>query len=171
MGVVIIVGDFGAGKSTYLKNNFLNKTKKKKFVYALMKRDMPNLPYYSDFVEMVSDGVKVTDSLFVIDEASTCMPREQPDTRKGGRKGEDAKLILTWFLNARKCNNMIFIVYHALEEVPKWLVKYSDYFVRFRTNDMLQYQINRFRSFPSIVQSLQKYPTLPNFKFDTVKLR
>lgn len=171
MAISIVVGDFGAGKSSMLKTRFLNRSKKEKLVYALMKKDMPDYPYESDFRTYVKKSVRMANSLFVIDEASTCMPTEQPDVHKKGEAGIFNRNLLEWFLNARKCNNMVFIVYHAIEEIPKWLVKYCDYFIRFRTNDMLQYQINRFRSFPNIVKSLKEIPTMENFEYDEIKIR
>ena len=149
--IVVIVGDFGAGKTTYLKEKFLNKTVKQKMVYALIKKDIGGT-VYTNFKEYIAHGVKLSNTTFIVDEAATALPRKEPDPTKGKFPLE----LLTWFLNARKCNNTVFIVYHTLREVPIWLISYSDYFVRFKTNDLLQFQKMRFQSFPNIVDSLEK---------------
>lgn len=164
----IIVGDFGAGKTTMLKTRFISKSKKEKLIYAVMRNDFgKDVPYESDMKKYIDYAVKKANHLFIVDEASTFIPREQPDAAK---KDFDKKLI-TFFVNARKSNNLVFLVFHALEEVPKWLIKYCDTFLRFRTNDMLQYQITRFGSFPNIVKSLKEIPTMQNFEYDEIKLR
>lgn len=164
--IVIITGDFGAGKTTLLKKKFL-RANKNKLVYALIKKDLGDYPYERDFKEYINKAVLLKDTIFVIDEAATAIPTKQPEPSK---KEFDRKLI-TWFLNARKCNNAIFIVYHTLREVPIWLISYCDYFLRFRTNDLLQHQRNRFISFPSVTKSIDENPTLPNFEYDEIKLR
>lgn len=163
--VVIEVGDFGTGKTTLLKQKFLI-SKMQKRAYALVKKDL-NIPCENNFKTFLDDVVNLTNTICVVDEASTAIPREQPDATK---REFDRKL-LTWFVNARKYNNVIVLVFHALEEVPKWLIKYCDYFLRFKTNDLLQYQMQRFRSFPNLYQSLIDIPTMPNFVYDEIKLR
>lgn len=165
--IIIVVGDFGAGKTTMLKTQFLKPSKKEKLIYALIKKDLGDYPYERDFKEYINIGVTKANTLFVIDEASTAIPNKQPEPSK---KDFDNKLI-TWFLNARKCNNYIFIVYHTLREIPIWLISYSDYFLRFRTNDLLQHQRNRFISFPNVVKSIDTIPTMKNFEYDEIKVR
>lgn len=172
--IVIIVGDFGAGKTTFLKEKFLNKTQKQKMVYALIKKDIGG-NVYNNFKSYIGDAVKLSNTTFVVDEAATALPRKEPDPSKGKFPLE----LLTWFLNARKCNNAVFIVYHTLREIPIWLISYSDYFIRFKTNDLIQFQKMRFQSFPNIVQSLEKNNFPKNirasfgktFFYDELKLR
>lgn len=165
--IVVLTGDFGTGKSSLIKTKFL-KSNKSVLVYALIKKDLgENLNYEMNFEKYISKAVKMSNANFIIDEAKTAIPKEEPDAQKSQFERD----IITWFVNARKCNNSIFIVYHTLREVPIWLISYTDFFLRFRTNDLLQHQKNRFISFPKIVESLEKYPTLPNFKYHEIKTR
>ena len=164
MAVITIVGDFGTGKTTLMKS-MLEKTKQEKLVFALVRNDY-QYPIYQDFKKYISMAVTKKDTAFVIDEARAVLPKKDPDPKKK-HEGE----LLRFFINARKLNNFIFIVYHALNEVPIWLLNYSDKFIRFRTNDQIQYQVNRFRSFPTVTNSLLENPSMNNFEFDEVTVR
>ena len=165
--IVIIVGEMGSGKSTLLKPRFLKKSKKQKLCYALMQKDLGNYPYESNFVEYVNKAVRMKDSMFVIDEAKTCIPRKEPDASK---KDFDRKLI-TWMLNSRKCNNAIFVVFHGLREIPLWLLMYTNYFIRFGTKDQINFQKLRFNSFQPIVDSLEDNPNIPKYQYDEICIR
>jgi hypothetical protein len=165
--VIILAGDFGAGKTTYAKKNFIEPAKQRVLAYALLKKDLPGVPTTTDFVGFVTNAVKLNNTTFFIDEASTAFPDEKPDARRSTFN----RNMLVWLLNARKFNNILIIVYHDMGEIPLWLVKKSDYFVRFRTNDLLQYQISRFSSFPNIVKNLKDHPTMPDYKYYELQLR
>jgi len=165
--VNIVVGDFGTGKTTYLKNNFVLKTKRDTLIYALISQDFGGLHCERNFKKYVDLAVTKSNTLFIIDEAKTAIPKQEPDVSRGDF---DYKLV-TWFLNARKCNNFIFIVFHSLREIPIWLISYSDMFIRFRTNDLFQHQLNRFQSFPPIVESIKEFPNMPNFTWDEITIR
>lgn len=168
MGVYLIAGDFGTGKTTFLKSYIepAAKAKKEILVYCLMSKDFGTYPTIRNKKQYVDTAVTKANCLFLVDEAKTFFPGDDPDPEKPhGYK------MIKWLLNARKANNPIFIVYHTLRELPLWLVGYADYLIRFRTNDLLQYQCNRFQSFPPIVKSLTESPTLPNFEYDEIKIR
>ncbi len=165
--VVIIVGAKGYGKSSYLKKNFLTVSKKEKLCYALMKQDLGNYKYEGDFRRYVEIGVTKKDTLFVIDEAKTAIPKKEPTPADD----EWDKKFVTWFLNSRKCNNMIFIVFHGWREIPLWLLMYIDYVVRFDTKDQLNVQKTRFSSFDDIVESFNVNKTIPKYQYDEIKIR
>ena len=88
-------------------------------------------------------------------------------------KPDDAHNLLADFLvSSRKMNRFVFIILHSLSQVPsEWLLPYLDYFVRFNTNDQLQYQIKRFSSYPEIANNLIEKPTLTKYKPEILKLR
>ena len=164
-----IVGDFGMGKTTLLKS-FIKKAEihgKDRLAYAVIKKDMGNVEYEGSVLNYVNIATRKKDTLFLIDEASTFLPKKQPEPLK--RKFDDD--LIKWLINARKCNNMVFFVFHALEEVPHWLIKYLTYFIRFNTQDMLKFQKMRFSDFPKIVQSLTENPSIPKYEYDQVQLR
>ena len=77
-----------------------------------------------------------------------------------------------FLVNCRKLNNFIFIIFHSLSQIPsEWLIPYLDYLIRYKTNDLLQYQISRFKSFANIVRNLIEVKTVPDFKPIILKLR
>ncbi len=148
--IVILVGSLGTGKTTYLKKKFLNKTKKNKLIFARVKQDIGG-KVYTNFKDYVSDAVLLSNTTFVVDEAKTAIPRNEPDVSKN-KFGVD---LITWFVNSRKLNNPIFIVYHSLRDIPVWLLGYTNYFIRFTTIDQFQHQKNRFQSFDSLCERLK----------------
>lgn len=164
--ISVIVGSFGYGKTTYLKNTFLNKSRKEKLIYALIGQDFNEHKTIRNFKIFVDDAVKMSDTIFVVDEAKTALPQKEPDANKNPFE----RNLLTWFLNARKCNNNIFIVYHTLRQVPVWLIGYIDYLVRFGTTEQRKYMLNRFDGIEPIIASLKKYPTIKKFDKDVIKI-
>jgi hypothetical protein len=165
MSVIIVVGDFGTGKTTLIKNYLLKAKGRKVKIFALVRNDYKE-NVYTDFKKYVYDVVNVKDTFCVIDEAKAVLPKKIPDTPK-----PHIERFLKFLINARKLNNFVFIVFHALHEIPIYLIGYADRFMRGRTNDLLQYQKNRFMSFPPVVKSIDDFPTLENFEFDDIKLR
>lgn len=167
MGVYLVIGQSGSGKSTFLKTKFLQKSKREKLCYALMKRDLGDYPYESNFRNYIEIGCRKSNTMFVLDEAKTCIPKKEPSPAED----EWDKKFVTWFLNARKCNNMIFIVFHGWREVPLWLLMYTNRVIRFNTKDQIDVQRRRFFSFDEIVESFDAFPKIPLYEFDEIKIR
>lgn len=165
--IVILVGDYGTGKTTVLKDKFLSKTKKKKRIYAPVPKDFPDLKVNDDFENYISDAVKLSDTFFAVDEAVTGVPMKQPDSNSG----EHEKNLLLWFVNARKYGNAIFLIYHDFSETPLWIFKKADYLLRFKTNDQIDVQLRRFVTFPNIVKSFRENVIEENFIYDEIKVR
>ena len=171
--VNILVGAMGSGKTTYLKNNWLKPTKKEVLCYALIKKDLGNYAYESNFKKYIDKAVLKKDTLFIIDEAKRALPKKEPDPTLfviNGKKKFDYDLI-TWFLNSRKCNNAIFIVFHSFRDIPLWLLMYTNYIIRFGTKDQIHVQKRRFIDSEPIIESFENYPTLNNFSFDEIKIQ
>ena len=166
--VSIVIGGFGEGKTTMLKTNYLKKTKNKKRIYCLVKNDFADLGLQAErsFKVFVRDAVKQTNTMFVVDEARSALKHKEPDAEK-----EHDRLLITWLLNARKYNNMVFIVFHSFHEIPVWLLMYSHYILRFNTQDQLNYQRTRFSSYPNIVKSIDDFPTIQKYEYDEIKIR
>ncbi len=171
--VTLVIGEMGSGKTSYLKSTWLYKTIKKILCYALMRADMGNYEYERNFKQYIEKAVTKSDMLFVVDEAKTAIPKKEPDASQymiTGKKKFDYELV-TWFLNSRKCNNAIFIVFHGWREVPLWLLMYTNYVVRFRTKDQINIQKRRFESFQPIIDSFENYPTMKRFEYDEIKIQ
>lgn len=170
--VICLAGKTGEGKTSYIKK-FSKKLKTKKTVCYLRISDDWNdedVFKFTNFKEFIEYANTQKDTLFVIDEAFTCLPKKL--NIKMNNPNDLNNLLADFLVNARKLNNFVFIIFHSLSQIPTdWLIPYLDYFVRFATQDLLQYQIARFRSFPNIMQSLIDFATVKKYKPIVLKLR
>lgn len=167
-GIIIVVGEMGSGKTTEVKKRFVKPTKSQVKVYAPKPKDFAecgNIKVYKDFLYLLKSSYEDVDTLFIVDEAFTVIPKEEPDIRK-----EKEKMMADWLVNSRKCNNFIFWVFHTFKQVPTWALGYSEIVMRFNTKEQLQHQKLRFQSFPKLVASFDQYPTIPKFEYDTIVL-
>jgi hypothetical protein len=172
--IAAIVGVTGAGKTSFIKDNFASQcTNKKILIYATVRSDFddfPNAIVFTNFSDFLDAALKEKDALCIIDEAFSCLPDKlniKPDKPKNIHNK-----IARFLTDSRKLNRFVIIIFHALAQVPtQWLLHYLDYFIRFTTQDLLQYQIQRFKSFPNIVQNLIKFPVLPKFTPHKLKMR
>lgn len=167
MAIIVIVGEQGAGKGSVLKSRFLV-IPKEKLCYALIRADLgENLTYIRNRDEYINKACTMKDTMFVIDEAQTFFSKKEPDSANNPM---DRKM-MEWFVNQRKCNNMILIVYHSLRDVPLWILTHTNYFLRFNTKENLNIQKTRFSSHPNIVTSIENYPVIEKLEYDEIKLR
>lgn len=167
--VTIVVGEMGSGKSEYLKN-FIRSTKKKNIVYGLLRQNFEKLDFFtSDIRTFVRVAVTRSNTLFIIDEGKTALPKKdlQDYTWK---KNSDEKKLLVWLENSRKLNNAVFISFKTLQSVPLWLIGYSNYLTRFNSRDQMQYQKVRFKDYPQIVKSLISQPKMAEHCFVEIKI-
>lgn len=170
--VICLAGEMGSGKTSYIKK--LSKKVKTKTIccYLRITDDWNdgNVLKFTNFVEFIKYANTQTNTLFIIDEAFTCLPKKL--NIKMNKPNDINNLLADFLVNCRKLNNFIFIIYHSLSQIPtEWLIPYLDYLVRFKTNDLLNYQSQRFKSFPNIVQNLEQFPTIEKFKPKIIKLR
>lgn len=167
-----LVGDLGAGKTTYIRN-FVEKCKGRNVLcYLRIGSDfhIPGAKIYTDFLEFIKAAIKAVDSILIIDEAYTCLPKKL--NIKLGKPSDPHNMLADILVNSRKLNNFIFIIFHSLSQIPtEWLVPYLDYIIRFITNDMLNVQAVRFKSFPSIVNNLLNVRINKKFEKSILKLR
>ncbi len=170
--VICLAGELGAGKTTYIKK-YASKVKSKQIICYLRISDDwedENVSTYTNFVEFLKFANAQRNTLFIIDEAFTCLPKEL--RVKMGKPNDIHNQLADFLVNCRKLNNFIFIIYHAISQIPtEWLLPYLHYFVRFNTTDLMQYQINRFRSFPLIAENLIKVTKVEPHKPYIFKLR
>lgn len=170
--VIGIVGEMGSGKTSYIKN-FAKKLKTKNIVCYLRISDDwkdESVKTFTNFVEFIKYANTQTNTLFIIDEAFTCLPKKL--NIKMNKPNDINNLLADFLVNCRKLNNFIFIIYHSLSQIPtEWLIPYLNYLVRFKTNDLMQFQINRFKSFANIVDNLIRFKTIEKYKPIILKLR
>ncbi len=168
--VIAIAGAMGEGKTTFIKTRFASNCKKI-MAYLRITDDFDDIKatVFTNFGEFIKVGNKKKDILLLIDEAFTCLPKNL--NIKIGKPEDLHNLLADLLVNARKLNRFIVIIFHSLSQIPLWLVPYLDYLIRFNTNDQLQYQAQRFQSFPIIAENLKYKPRLEKFKPEKLKLR
>ena len=165
--IIINVGEPGTGK-TKLCKDYIEIVKKQPLVYATMEKDF-SFPIIEDEDIFWNLCDRRKDTCILVDEAETTIRKNDPQRTAN----KIAKLQVRCFGNARKLNNLYLINFHALAQVPEWLLDCGGVTLinRFQTKDKLQKQIRRFESFPDLVSSLEELPTIEKFKFDPIILR
>jgi hypothetical protein len=170
--VICIAGELGAGKTTYIKK-MAKKVKSKQIICYLRISDDwedDSVSTYTNFESFLRFANCQRNTLFIIDEAFTCLPKKL--VVKMGKPNNIHNQLADFLVNCRKLNNFIFIIYHSISQIPtEWLLPYLHYFVRFNTTDLMQYQIARFKSFPNIADNLVKVTKVDPHKPIIFKLR
>lgn len=168
--IIILVGAMESGKSTYGKK-YISRTPsdRSRLVYARVKRDFedhPKLLYFNVFNDFLSCALGESNASMFVDEAVTCLPKELPSgmSKRGNR-------LTTWLVNSAKCNNFCFIAFHQLDQIPKWLIGYSEILVRWNTMENLAPMIRKFSFSLPVVKSLTENPVLKPYKPEIIKLR
>lgn len=166
--IVCIVGGMGVGKTTLVKNEFLSKCKKDKIIFCLIPDDFSDYSSYviCEYEDFILRCNKVKDTLIIIDEAKAVIPYKEPNVEK-----KIHKQLMNFLLNSRKLNNFVIFVYHSLRDVPIWLLTYTNFFLRFKTNDLMQIQKMRFASFPLIVESIENHEIKEIGEYQEIRLR
>lgn len=170
--VIAVVGDMGAGKTTFIKKYSARYRSDQTYCYMRLSTDWEDkkIITFTNFEQFIRVANKKKNKLFLIDEAFTCLPKRL--NVKMDKPENIHNQLADFLVNSRKMNNFIFIILHSLSQIPtEWLVPYLDYIVRFKTNDLIQHQVQRFKSFPHIEKNLLDYPTIENFKPIILKLR
>jgi len=167
--VICVVGATGEGKTTLVKK-YVPK-RRQSICYLRMSDDFneENIIKFTNFVMFIHTGNRKKNSTCIIDEAFTCLPKNL--IIKPGKPQDIHNQIADFLVNARKMNNFVIIIFHALAQIPLWLIPYLDFLIRFNTLDQTQYQERRFSAFPEITNSLRKSPTLQKHKPEILKLR
>lgn len=170
--VIAIVGAMGEGKTTYVKG-YTSKSRRNSLCYLRIGSDFENdkkVNAHTNFMQFIKEGNKSKDRICIIDEAFTCLPKKL--NIKMDNPNHPHNQLADFLVNSRKMNNWVFIIFHSLSQIPsEWLIPYLDRLVRFNTTDLMQYQFQRFKSFPNIANDILEYPTIEKYKPRKLKLR
>lgn len=172
--IIAVVGGTNEGKTTFIKNRFASQCKKKNILcYARMRTDFSedkNIKVLTNFMTFIDEANGENDTLCIIDEAFTCLPKTLHV--KMDNPNHPHNKLSDFLVNSRKANRFVIIIYHAWQQIPsEWLIPYLDYVVRFNTNDQMQYQVQRFKSFPNIANNLMEVPVIEKYKPKILKLK
>lgn len=173
MPVIPIVGEPGSGKTTFVLNE-IDDLKRPAIAYTFKPQnyDSVECEVYRIFDDFLSMGLQSANTIMIIDEAETVIPKNEP-TAKHTTKGFISNPMLELFAGAREYNNLIYPIFHDLRDLPLWLLKYCNPggIIRFNTQERLDIQIQRFKDFTGVVESLEKSPQIGKHKFRFISLR
>jgi hypothetical protein len=122
----IIVGATGTGKSTFLKS-ILNKVKNKNslFIYDINNEYKDYFPYdFIDFEDFVIAASNVENSIQIYEEATIFLNNRSCN-----------RYIIDILTRKRHTNNFVFLVFHSMRSVPRYIYELSNYITIFKTND------------------------------------
>lgn len=122
---IIIVGATGTGKTTFVKERLKNVHSTALHLYDINKEygDFYKQPFTS-FEKFTTAAQKKTDSVLVFEEATIFL---------SNRSSNDG--LRDILVRKRHANNTIFLVFHSLRTIPRYIFDLSNYVVLFKTND------------------------------------
>lgn len=121
----IIVGSKGTGKSSWIKNQISVVNSNALMVYDINNEYSSFYPYpFLDFKVFTEKACNVSDAVIVFEEATIFL----------NARGYNNKVI-NILVRARHTNNSIFLVFHSINSIPKYLFELCNKTVLFKTND------------------------------------
>ncbi len=124
--VHIIVGATDTGKSFFLKE-MLKKVPNKNslYIYDIENEYKNFFPYpLVDFEEFVSKAVALSNCIMVFEEATIFFSSKS-----------SSKELRTVMVQKKHTHNTVFLVFHSLRSVPRYIYELSDFITIFKTND------------------------------------
>ena len=121
----IIVGATNTGKSTLVKSLIKRANKSALFIYDVNNEYKDFFPYpFVDFETFINSATRIKNAVLVIEEATIFL---------NNRGSCDAlKEIL---VRKRHTNVAIFLVFHSMRSIPRYIYELSNYITIFKTND------------------------------------
>lgn len=125
---IIIAGGTGTGKSTFVEER-LSKVPNKKNIHLYdVNNENIYKPYvyepFGSFEKFSKRGKSLIDSVIVFEEATIFLSNRGTN--------DDLRNIL---VRKRHTNVTVFLVFHSLRTVPRWIYDLSNYIILFKTND------------------------------------
>lgn len=146
--VIIIVGNTGTGKTTEAKK-ILASISMPKYIYDVNKEwteyGNQQAVFPSDFKIFVNNCKLKTNTCLMFEEATIFL------THAGS--SESIRNIL---VRKRHTNNIIIFNFHALRQVPLYLLDFCNYLILGKTNDIPKNIYNKFDSFTDIIEAFEE---------------
>jgi len=136
MKAYLIVGSTNTGKSTFLRERLKQVTNKRTLIIYDVNNEHKDLyPYaFMDFVPFMEKLTKVKHAVIAIEEATIFF---------NNRSTSDELTRL--LVEKRHSNNYIFLCFHSLRSVPRFVYDLCNYITLFKTNDSLSLIEQKFR--------------------------
>jgi len=156
---IINVGYTGTGKTTWTKKK-LQESPQQKFIYD------PNGEYPEfggkvnyDFEKFMKEATNKKDTLILYEEATIFF-----------RHSSNNKEITNQLVRKRHTKNTYIFNFHAIHQVPLFIMDFCNYFVLRKTNDIDKNVWNKFNEFKGIYDAY-KYVQESENRYDLVSLK
>ena len=157
---IIVVGNTGTGKTTFVKQ-FLRGNSQKKFIYDI------NNEYRGEFIFRTKDNIKDFIKEVKVQENSTILFEEATIFFRHHNTGEE---VINLLVRKRHTKNVIVFNFHALHQVPIILFDFCNYLVLKKTNDFEE-NIRKYIKNPVIFEAYKKVKNSENnFEQEIIKL-
>jgi hypothetical protein len=137
MNAQLIVGATGTGKTTEVKR-LLQKVPNKKaiFIYDVNNEYREFYPYeFTDFQEFIERMTRVQWGVMVFEESTIFLSNRSCNM-----------LLVDLLVRKRHTGNYIFLCFHSLRSVPKYVLNLCNYITLFHTNDSVNFIDNTFQN-------------------------
>ena len=141
---IIIVGSTGTGKTTYVKN-ILSGISIPLFIFDVNNeyKDFSNKNYnHSDFKKFTSDANMKTNHCIVYEEATIFFLH-----------GGSTELIRSQLVRKRHTKNLFVFNFHALHQVPMYLLDFCDLMIIKKTKDNSKLIYDKFKYNENIINA------------------
>lgn len=162
----IVVAEQDRGKSFFIKNEILKKFHhRKNYIfdinneYGEFKNEAKN--FYTKDMFLNNTPSLVNSNLNVIfEEASAFF----------SKSGSTSKDTISHICRRYHTRNINVFVFHAIDQIPKDILYYIDFFVLFRTKDNLDTVQKLFRDYPKVIEAFERIrQKTENTQFDRYK--
>jgi len=158
MNAQLIVGATGTGKTTEVKR-LLSKVPNKKaiFIYDVNNEYSAFYPYeFVDFQEFIELMTRVKKGVMVFEESTIFLSNRSCNM-----------LLVDLLVRKRHTGNYIFLCFHSLRSLPKYVLNLCNYITLFHTNDSAGFIDNTFQNnlLTQAFIEVQKNPDIHFSKF------
>jgi len=141
----IIVGGTGTGKTTFIKEKILSEVNTPLFIFDVNNeyKDFPNKNYnHSDFKKFTSDANTKINHCIVYEEATIFFSH-----------GGSTESIRSQLVRKRHTKNLFVFNFHALHQVPMYLLDFCDLMIIKKTKDNSKLIYDKFKYNENIINA------------------
>lgn len=157
---IIIVGNTGRGKTTYIKEQLKTVNKNALLIYDVNKEYLDFYPEpLLDFDEFIEKATKVNKAVIVFEEATIFFNNRSAN-----------KELIELLVRKRHTENTIFLLFHSLRSIPRIAIELSNYMILKKTTDSPEFVFRKFEH-EDLAEAVTRVKNDPdNFATEIIKL-